>query len=584
MKENDGDSLNLFLGDNNSKKDKSNNNTNKQEQNQIMMNKSDYSEILADESVIKKIKESEQLSIDKMKNIIDKCFKAKRKDPNANIIDEDFLRLVWSFNFRYYKAKNKTCSSIDYASVNKNQLNNLVQQHPSEFFHCLYKLDIKFDDLYIIAQEAIKNSDYNRELSSRYPNQYNITHKPWRNSIADKMFYDSKKTLDVKFFVWLNENGYFAKHDEIVFYQSSGHHFKASSEKLPAIDEFENICKKRKEERIGNYKFETFDEFKKFVGLDKDDDQYKKEYYPNVAVSVKSLSEILKKENKFLTKDEFIKLINRENIFFDKPGNLTEDDIKGWDNYKDFVNKLGKMTDEERKKRRESRKKLWEYMEHILFGNPRKQNTQGLTDIRNLDDADLENIADCLSKKFEFFTGISLLCDNDDIFDNKKDEKNNEFKYRNYIVNSLKNFKGLFPLLENCEIKPQIKIDLPELEQKIKITGQDRNKLVTSQNATSSWKRLTAGIILLVFGVIGCGSVVLGLGLASKLAVALLFLFVFMIITGTLCLLWKKISDCLAPCCSQIFDSRYQKSLIDKSKIIKQEINFNLTTNNILQK
>ena len=258
------------------------------------------------------------------------------------------------------------------------------------------------------------------------------------------------------------------------------------------------------------------------------------------------------------------------------------DDIKGWDNYKDFVNKLGKMSDEEKRKRREARKKFWEYMKHILFGDPKKQDTQGLIDARNLNDDDLENIANCLSKKFEFFTGITLLCDKEDVFDKNKDKSNGKFKYENYILDSLKEFKDLFLPRMNSKLEPKINryllecLDKSKQKQEIEITKLNGNGFVTS------WKRLTAGIILLVFGVIGC--VITALGLASKLAVALLFLFVFMIVTGTLCLLWGKISDCLAPCCPQIFDSRYQKSLIDKSKIIKQEINFNLTTNNILQK
>ncbi len=588
MNENDNSGLsNSFSNVNDLKEIKeseSDNNINKGNQNQILINKSGDPEILANKSVIKKIKESEQLRVDELKNIIEKHLGAKDEASNANIIDEDFLRLVWSFNSGYYKNKNKKDVSIAYVLTNKNQLNSLVWQYPDEFFRCLYKLDIKFDDLCIIAQEAIRNSDHRKDLSDKYPEQYNITHKPWRDSIAGKMFYDSKKTLDAKFFVWLNENGYFVKHDQIVFYRPSGHNIKAISENLSAIDEFESICKKRKEQRIGNYKFETFDEFKKFVGFDKDDEQYEKKYYPKVAVSVESLSEILKKENKYLTKDEFIKLVNRENIFFNKLENLTEADIKDmglgghieeWDDYKGFVNQSG--IDIDNGKRRKARKKFWGYMKHILFGNPKKQDTQGLIDARNLNDDDLKNIANCLSEKFEFFTGITLLYDEEDVFDKNKNKSNGKYKYKNYILDSLKQFKNLFLTCQEFGCEQNIGI---KLKQGKNMTESNENESATSQNVTNNWKRLTAGIILLVFGVIGCGSIALGLGLTSKLAFVLLFLFVFMIITGTAFLFWKKISGCLALCCPRTSESMYQNSLIEKGKIAEQGKNLMLNIDN----
>ena len=61
------------------------------------------------------------------------------------------------------------------------------------------------------------------------------------------------------------------------------------------IDEFENLCEKRKDERIGNYKFDTFDTFKKFVNLGLDDNSYYwswAKYRAKIAVSVKSLSKL----------------------------------------------------------------------------------------------------------------------------------------------------------------------------------------------------------------------------------------------------------------------------------------------------
>lgn len=503
----------------------------------INFNENNTSENIFDEAVITKIKESKQLSVDEMSTMIGKCLDTKKKDQKANIIDKNFLLLVWSFNLGYYKEKNE--KGIDYNGLDKNLLSTLFFYCADEFFHCLYLLDIGFEDLDPVVQKQIKNDDYEKKLSEKFTSQFNITHKPWRNSIAYKMFYDQKKPLDVKFFVWLNENSYFAKPNEIVFYESYGGHPKAVSFELKSFDEFESICKKRKEDKIGNYEFETFDEFKKFVGLDESDDQYKNEYYSKVRVSVKSLLDVLKNENKFLTSNEFIKLVNRENIFFDKPENLTENDIEGWNNYKEFVNKSGKIKEDEKEKRREARKKYWAYIKYILFGNT-AQNTRGLLDIKQLSNADLKNIANCLSDKFELFTGISLFCDSKDIFNNQSD------RYKSYIVDDLQKFKSsLFPTnipLDDRKIK---------IESDITAKGMD-NKCTSTKNSTNSRKRLIAGIIFLFIGIIGCVSVVLSLGLASKLAIALFLLFITIAVVGIVCLFWKKISGCLNPCCLKI--------------------------------
>ena len=355
-------------------------------ENEVMPVKKNDNENIIGKSVIEKTKESERLSIDKMREIIDRCIKAKRENQKANIIDENFLRLVWSFSLGYDKEKNG--KGIDYNGCGENLLYNLFLYCADEFFHCLYLLDIGFNDLAPVVQKQIKNDDYKKEWSDKYSNQYNIIHKPWRESIASKMFYNPEKPLDVGFFVWLKKKCYFAEHQgDITKVRGTSPEIVNFGNSV-SIYEFKSVCQKRKDERIGNYKFKTFDGFKSFVGLDESNDECENEYYSKVAVSIKSLSDVLKKENKFLTSDEFIKLVKRKNIFFDKPENLTEDDIEGWNGYKNFINKSGRMTAEEKGKRREARKKLWKYEKCVLFGDP-ERNICGLLDIRNLNDDEL---------------------------------------------------------------------------------------------------------------------------------------------------------------------------------------------------
>ena len=254
---------------------------------------------------------------------------------------------------------------------------------------------------------------------------------------------------------------------------------------------------------------------------------------------VQTLLDHLKQKNRFLSKDQFVELVSGEHLRMGDPCDFGFiEDINGrttrwYTERKDYT--LGK------------RKKYWDYVKKCLFGDS-ANNNRGLMNINDLTEQGeiVELIcSDLTANDTESFflrvRGVGI-ADKKDIFCPQN---------KNVLIDDLLKYKS-------------------------------STEIVTSQNVTSSIsKRQILGIILLLIGIIGCGAVlggaVLGLDLASKLAVALLSLFASMAVTGTVYVLWEEISCCLTPRCLKIFTSTSQKNLIDIQKNIKQNQDLNLT-------
>ena len=270
---------------------------------------------------------------------------------------------------------------------------------------------------------------------------------------------------------------------------------------------------------------------------------------------VQTLLDHLKQKNRFLSKDQFVELVSSEYLRMGNPydfgfiENINGRTTRWYTEHKDYT--LGE------------RKKYWDYVKKCLFGDS-ANNNRGLMNINDLTEQDIKEIVELICSNLtandteSFFLrvrGVGVI-DKEDIFCPQN---------KNILIDDLLEYKNLFISVENDTEKQKVETEF-----------------VASQNVTSSIsKRQILGIILLLIGIIGCGAVlggaVLGLDLASKLAVALLSLFASMAVTGTVYVLWEEISCCLTPRCLKIFTSTSQKNLIDIQKNIKQNQDLNLT-------
>ena len=478
MKENDSDGLNSFLDDHNdSKEDKFNIQESLLEQNQTEI----------DKSLMNKIKANKQLlNIGEMDKIIEQCLEANAEDPNANIIDENFLRLVWSIckMNKIYNKESDGDNRINYI------LSQIRQNFAYEFLLCCYKLDLSIKNLH--------PSSYLYELcrdSALYG-----------DSLIKIAFLNEKKPINIKFLYWLEENKYFDK-----FY---------------CAIELENFIKKRTEQNIGNYEFDSYDEFNQFIGKKKKEEEKEKEKknekYEGASVYVTELLKVLKKENKFLEPAELERLAKKEykdaegmqgyfysRICFKNPKDLTKDDLDGWTKQDaEYVNKTGITAPNELGLRRHARKKYWEYIKCIFFGNTKKH-IRGLFDIKKLNSENLNQILKIILSRSRnddsgdySFLEIQGVADEEDIFSSGTSTR---------LCDDIKKF---------------------------------RDQCLSEEN---SKYRIISGGILLAIGIIGCG-VILGIGLTSKLVIALFLFSVTTAVVGIVCLLWGKISSCLSVC------------------------------------
>ncbi|MBQ9491459.1 MAG: hypothetical protein IJU86_01625 [Firmicutes bacterium] len=477
--------------------------------------KDDTFENILDMSVIENMKKNKiLLTTDKMNQVIERYIAAKKKDPNANIINEDFLHLVWSI-CKMNKIYNKE-SDDDYI------LSQIRQNFAYEFLLCCYKLDLSIKNLH--------PSSYLYELcrdSALYG-----------DSLIKIAFLNEKKPINIKFLYWLEESGYFDK--------------SCSSITL------ENFIKKRTEQNIGNYEFDSYDEFNQFIGKKKKEEEKEKEKknekYEGASVYVTELLKVLKKENKFLEPAELEELAKGEyklstgevqgfqytRICLKKPQDLTEDDIADWLSQDAlYVNKMG-ISNDKKIYRRQARKKYWAYVKCIFFGDAKKD-IRGLFNTKNLSDEDLRKALEIILErggKGYLFLDIDEVADKADIFQGGEDIS--------WFIDDVKELRN--QLLSKYKVSNTEELHNQFLSEGNSNSMLSDKKVYQKENST---RRIVSGAILLLIGIVGCG-VVLGIGLASKLAVALLFLFVFMTITGALCLFWKKISGCLSMCCPKI--------------------------------
>ncbi len=476
--------------------------------------KDDTFENILDMSVIENMKKNKTLlTTDKMNQVIERYIAAKKKDPNANIIDEDFLHLVWSIckMHRIYEKGFDKQYQINYI------LSQIRQNFAYEFLLCCYKLSL--------GPKTLHPSSYLYELC-----QDSGLHG---DGLIKRAFLQGKKPINIKFLYWLEESGYFDK--------------SCSSITL------ENFIKKRTEQNIGNYEFDSYDEFNQFIGKKKKEEEKEKEKknekYEGASVYVTELLKVLKKENKFLEPAELERLAKKEfkyaegmqgyfysRICLKNPKNLTKDDWDGWvEQDTKYANAMG-ISNDKKIYRRQARKKYWAYVKCIFFGDAKKD-IRGLFNTKNLSDEDLRKALEIILErggKGYLFLDIDEVADKADIFQGGEDIS--------WFIDDVKELRN--QLLSKYKVS-----NTEELHNQFLSEGNSNDKKVYQKE--NSTRRIVSGAILLVLGIIGCG-VVLGIGLASKLAVALLFLFVFMTITGALCLFWKKISGCLNMCCPKI--------------------------------
>ena len=138
----------------------------------------------------------------------------------------------------------------------------------------------------------------------------------------------------------------------------------------------------------GQVFLKSYDDFQSFVNK-KIDEQTRLELSLARAhaewVSVQNLLDILKSENKFLSKDKFINLVSAKKLRIGNP-------------YNHFGTKAGSACDRtirwyqgNKEDTLKERKKYWDYVKKCLFGNP-KDSTRGLINIDNLTNNDIGEI------------------------------------------------------------------------------------------------------------------------------------------------------------------------------------------------
>lgn len=198
---------------------------NSESESEVIEVKENHDENIVNQSVIKEIKESKVLTIDEMEKIIERCNEKKKENPQVNIIDKNFLRLVWSI----YRMESLSEESFVHNKFNgSSKLSDISQNFAYEFLLCCHKLSLGF----------CGGSSYFCELCTKHD-----------YSLIEMVFLQNKKPINVKFLYWLEENGYFSK--------------------LYSGIKLKNFIEQRKDQVIGDYEFDSYDEFNKFINNDK---------------------------------------------------------------------------------------------------------------------------------------------------------------------------------------------------------------------------------------------------------------------------------------------------------------------------
>ena len=231
-------------------------------------------------------------------------------------------------------------------------------------------------------------------------------------------------------------------------------------------------------------------------------------------VSVQNLLEVLKQENKFLSKDEFIDLVSKEKLRMGNPY------------YFDFIENINGRTGRWYESQhmqpliRQERKKYYGYVKQCLFGDP-EGTIRGLMDINVLTNNDLKEI-------------VNLICSD------LTEEEEESFFLR---------VRGVGVIDTND-------IFCPKNKEKL---ANDLIKSFNKQNTNNDKEKLIAGIILLLLGVI-LFVVTLIIGLKSILTILLFLSSLIMVTIGVTCLFWGKINECLSSCCLPIRSNTVDKS------------------------
>ena len=306
---------------------------------------------------INSIKMLKPLRNDKVLKILEECQKKKYEDAAVNIVDKNFLHVVWSiYNNEEFEQKQNKSVTEKFGQTKTIILNNFGY----EFLYCLYKLDISCDEL---------GESWKKSITSHSEIRY-------EDGIIEYEFCQKRKSIHFNFLMWLRDKKYFDRNDQGI---------KSCDGQI----KFDDFMKYRFKNNNGRYEFDSYDDFKKFISMSK-----------YAAVSVTSLLNLLNKENRYLGAEELLDLISNKKIFFDNEDFRTNEDFHDGINtdylkyslsdcgniYNTFKNK-----EDKKNKVTAERKKYWSYVKQKLFGNP-ENGKRGLTQIKDLSDDMLEKI------------------------------------------------------------------------------------------------------------------------------------------------------------------------------------------------
>ena len=305
---------------------------------------------------INSIKMLKPLRNDKVLKILEECQKKKYEDAAVNIVDKNFLHVVWSiYNNEEFEQKQNKSVTEKFGQTKTIILNNFGY----EFLYCLYKLDISCDEL---------GESWKKSITSHSEIRY-------EDGIIEYEFCQKRKSIHFNFLMWLRDKKYFDRNDLI----------EIKDDQI----KFDDFMKYRFENNNGRYGFDIYDDFKSFILIS--------EY---AAVSVISLLNLLNKENRYLDAEELLDLISNKKIFFDNEDFWTSWDCQDGINTKYLKYSLSdygcsystfKNMEDKKNKVTKERTKYWRYVKQKLFGDPKNGN-RGLTQIKNLSDDMFEKI------------------------------------------------------------------------------------------------------------------------------------------------------------------------------------------------
>ena len=230
-------------------------------------------------------------------------------------------------------------------------------------------------------------------------------------------------------------------------------------------------------------------------------------------VSVQNLLEVLKQENKFLSKDKFIDLVSNKKL---RMGG----DYFYFSSAEEISGRVIEWYKADKKSVRNERRKYWAYVKQCLFGDP-EGTVHGLMDINVLTNNDLKEIVTCICS------------------DLTKEEED-----------------SFFLRVRGVGVIDRYDIFCPKNKEKL---ANDLIKSFNKQNTNNDKEKLIAGIILLLLGVI-LFVVTLIIGLKSILTILLFLSSLIMVTIGVTCLFCGKINECLSSCCLPIRSNTVDKS------------------------